>query len=122
MSQIMQLVNLELIDVEPILSVLFGGFRETDPFDGRVIFAELGYDTSNFFLECGPLMFIMMGFFIWAPIRKSLQLLSLRCNDNFLSRRLKKQTRFRMSVIRFFIESSVELSLSALITIFMMTE
>ena len=56
-----------MIEAEPVLEQIFGKFKLTQPYSEE--FADLGYDTSNFFLECGPLMFIILIFIVYAPIR-----------------------------------------------------
>ena len=109
-----------MIEAEPVLEHIFGEFKPTTPYSKD--FADLGYDTSNFFLECGPLMFIILIFIVYAPIRKILHLIARKCNsNNACCRRLSKSTTFRMSMIRFLIESAIELSLSSYICIYMIS-
>ena len=112
LSEIMKFTNLDIIEAEPILTQIFGEFIPTDPYSED--FEELGYDSSNFFLECGPLMFIVIIFMLWAPVRKILQVIFKKTSGkNCCSRKLRKPTHFRMSILRFLIESAIELSLSA---------
>ena len=116
----MKFTNLDIIEAEPVLELIFSEFIPTDPYSEE--FGNLGYDSSNFFLECGPLMFIIMAFIVWAPIRKILQCLTRKCNDNCCNRRLKQNTHFKMSIMIFLIESSIELCLSAYICVYKMTD
>lgn len=66
----MQLTNLDLIDTEPALVVIFGEMRETGPFNDT--FEKAGYKSTNFFIVCGPMVLIMIAFLVWVPIRKLL--------------------------------------------------
>ena len=109
--EIMKLTNLDLVDVEPVLEMIFGKFEETDPFNEK--FAKAGYDSTNFILECGPLFLLILIFLAWAPIRKFTQLIAKQCKDNRLSKRLKAKTQFKTIVARFFIEGILELSIAA---------
>ena len=93
LHEIMKYTNLDIIEVDDYLTAIFGDFIPTEPYSEE--FEELGYETSNFFLEMGPLMFLIMLFLLYAPVRKLLQRLSRNSKDNFFSRRLKKQTHFK---------------------------
>lgn len=75
--EIMKLTNLDLIDVEPVLVMIFGEFHETDPFNEK--FGNAGYDSTNFILECGPLFLLILIFLVWAPIRKLTQKIAKLC-------------------------------------------
>ena len=81
LSEIMKFTNLDIIEAEPILTQIFGEFIPTDPYSED--FEELGYDSSNFFLECGPLMFIVIIFMLWAPVRKILQVIFKKSMNQF---------------------------------------
>lgn len=120
LHKIMQYTNLDIIEVDDYLEAIFGGFPSTEPFSES--FEMLGYQTSNFFLEMGPLMFLIMLFLVWAPFRKLIQIVSMLCSDNFLTRRMKQATHFKMTVVRFLLEGSIEISLSAYICILKMNK
>lgn len=115
LHKIMKYTNLDIIEVDDYLAAIFGDFVPTEPFSAE--FEDLGYETSNFFLEMGPLMFLVMLFMAWVPIRKFLQLASLKCKENCLSRRMKQDPHFKMTILRFFLEGSIEINLSACICI-----
>ena len=68
--------------------MIFGEMRLTDPFNDT--FEKAGYDSTNFFYVCGPIVLIVIAFLIWVPLRKLLQRASQPCRNNFVTRRLKK--------------------------------
>ena len=115
MVRIMNLVNLDIIEVEPLLTAIFGEFRETAAFNDH--FSEMGYESSTFFLSLGLIMLTIMVFAVWVVIRKLLQRIVRKCSDNRLTMRLKSPTSFMQTVLIFIIEASIELSLSALVCI-----
>lgn len=112
----LKLVNFDLFekyfDLTPEL--IFGEFRETAPLDER--FEEAGYDSANFFLLCGPIVFMAIAFLIWIPLRKCLSIAIKDCKDNYVTKRLKKGARSQLIVLRFLTESAIELGLASLIT------
>ena len=119
MVRVMNLINLDIIEVEPILTVIFGEFRETDAFNDH--FKEMGYESSTFFLSLGVIMVTLMVFLVWMPIRKLLQRIVRFCPDNWLTIRLKSRPFLMQTVLLYFFETCIELSLSALICISKMT-
>jgi len=65
----MKMTNLDLIETEGAFKKMFD-FRETEPFNDRLL--DAGYESSNFFIECGALFFIVLGFLMWVPFSKCL--------------------------------------------------
>ena len=82
----MSLTNFDVIDADNIIQrMLFTEFRETEPFSER--FGEVGYDTSNFFFECGLLFVIASIFlFFWVPLRMLLRFMTRKCRQNFITK------------------------------------
>ena len=89
---IMKMTNLDLINVEPVLYQMFK-FRETEPVN--VTFELAGYDSSNFFIEMGPLFFITTFFIFWMPVRKAISWCGSKTQGkNFITRRMKRDPGF----------------------------
>ena len=115
LKYIMQMTNLDTIDTTSALNYMFH-FRETDPFNKT--FNDAGYNTTNFFIESGALFFLVCIFIIWVPIRKLLQCIGNKSKaNNCLVRKMKQDPNFKMVIVRFVIESCIELGLSSLICI-----
>ena len=51
--------------------------------------------------------------------KKLLQLATIKCSENFLTRRLRERSQYMLVVTRFLLESCLEIGLSAMICIFM---
>ena len=51
--------------------------------------------------------------------KKLLQLATIKCSENFLTRRLREKSQYMLVVTRFLLESCLEIGLSAMICIFM---
>eukprot|EP00353_Schmidingerella_taraikaensis_P004715 CAMPEP_0185575188 /NCGR_PEP_ID=MMETSP0434-20130131/6452_1 /TAXON_ID=626734 ORGANISM="Favella taraikaensis, Strain Fe Narragansett Bay" /NCGR_SAMPLE_ID=MMETSP0434 /ASSEMBLY_ACC=CAM_ASM_000379 /LENGTH=103 /DNA_ID=CAMNT_0028191995 /DNA_START=73 /DNA_END=380 /DNA_ORIENTATION=- len=103
----MQYTNLDVIETDFIIEAIFNGFEESPPLSDR--FEEVGYESSNFFLLIGALLLLTIAFMVCAPIRKCLQLCSLKFGDNFITRRFKPDPEFRSVILTFFYEGVVEL-------------
>ena len=95
---------------------MFDGFRDTSPLNEN--FADLGYESSNFLLLIGALFILILVFIAYFIVRKLLQILinGLGKNStNCCMRRLKKNPEFRKIVFTFYLETSVEFTICAII-------
>lgn len=125
MVAILQTVSLEFISTEDFIDEMFGGFRETKPFMIRVDengyehskFVDAGYDTSNFVMLLGPIFIIVVAYLSWITIRLLLRLAFSRCDENFITQRLRRSLDLRVVVMRFILEGCVEIGLSAIIAV-----
>ena len=114
---IMQFVNLDFIDTEMIQSAL--NLSTSLPFNS--IFEEAGFDSTTFLIEIGPILFIVVGFVIFYLSRELIRYvfrkfdLSGRVVD-FIKRKLSK-IRYKVIIVRFLLESCLELGLSAMICV-----
>ena len=96
MFTIMQLTNLDLLNSLNIVnleevSINMFGFTEEHlaPFNG--LFKMAGFETTNFIIESGTLLFVIVGFGALLAIKKLARLIASRFSDNWLTLRLKKQ-------------------------------
>ena len=67
----------------------------------------------------GPLLLMILLYFILALLKKLLQLVTIKCSENFLTRRLRNKGQFMSVITRFLLESCIEVGLSAMICIIM---
>ena len=112
---IMKLTNLDIIEVDFLFDIMFK-FRETEPIN--TTFEEAGYDSTNFIVEVGPLFFLILIYLTWMPIRKLIQWCGKKTTGrNCLTRWMRRESNFKLVIVRFFFEGCVELSLSTLICI-----
>lgn len=129
MMMILGLCSLEFIDTSVYLNEMFS-FRETEAFqtehlsDGTKIakYEEAGYETAIFLELLGPLFFIVIAMAIFMIVRKALQKCAMRCNDNFLTKRLKRETDNLVFIVRFLLEGCIDIGLSALIAVVSMND
>lgn len=113
--EIMKLTNLALVDTDSSINMIFN-FDEniSEPLNDR--FEEAGYDSTNFFILLGLVLFLIMGFVIWNILILLLQKCTKNMN-NCLTKRLRKKRRLRKTILIFLLESCSELSISAMICI-----
>lgn len=129
MMMILGLCSLEFIDTSVYLNEMFS-FRETEAFqtehlsDGTKIakYEEAGYEKAIFLELLGPLFFIVIAMAIFMIVRKALQKCAMRCNDNFLTKRLKRETDNLVFIVRFLLEGCIDIGLSALIAVVSMND
>ena len=67
----------------------------------------------------GPLLLLMLLYFIVVLLKKILQLATIKCSENILTRRLRKESQLMTVISRFLLESCLEVGLSAMICIIM---
>ena len=129
MTMIMKMCSADVTDTESLFKAVFG-FRDTATFqssknvdgDEQSIYATAGYDSSIFFMLLGPLLPMIILYAIVMILKKIMQLVTLKCSENFLTRRLRKKSQFMKVITRFMLESCIEVGLSAIICIFMIDE
>ena len=114
LTQIMMLVNLDVIDTRFLLDTVIT-LKDLPGFNIR--FQEVGYDTSSFLIELGPLLFIVLGSLTYLLAKALLKRATRCCGDNWFSKRVRAKVYFTAAVIRFFLESCIELGLIAMICV-----
>lgn len=128
MIMFLKLCALDFFETEKYLQSMFA-FRETKAFstveneDGEEYskFAEAGYENANYYALLGPIFFFLIGLLILVLVTKVLYCLVQKCNDNFVTRRLKKKIQWLAFFVRFLLESCVEIGLSAMIAVKMVS-
>lgn len=111
---IMKLTNLDIFRTEDIIGAIFG-FADTEPLNKQFYLA--GFESSNFFIELGPILFLAIGFIFLLLIKLALGyiLLELLGSDSTLARIIRKPFPIRITILRFFLEGCVDMGLVALI-------
>ena len=89
--------------------------NELAPFN--LVFQEVGYDTTNFLIELGPLFFIILGSIFFYLTLALLRRLIKKRGDNCVTRRIRKKINFHVIAIRFVLESCIELMIIAMICV-----
>ena len=89
--------------------------NELAPFN--LVFQEVGYDTTNFLIELGPLFFIILGSIFFYLALALLRRLIKKRGDNCVTRRIRKKINYHVIVIRFMLESCIELMIIAMICV-----
>lgn len=114
MIQVMKLTNLDVIETEDFLENLFTFKAPSGALNP--VFEEAGYESSNFIIELGPL-FILICISTTIYLLRFLLLRVLRRwgSDNCCTRRLRFRLQLIAIIVRFLIESCIELGLVAMI-------
>lgn len=107
--EIMKITNLDVIDTGEFLDMVIS-VTETPSFGFK--FLEGGYDTTSYFIELGPLFFVIIGAFIYVVLKLLIMcLLRKKQPTNWFIRRVQRRENYRSAIVRFLIEGCVELSL-----------
>ena len=131
MEMILKMCSLDFLQTDYIFEYLFD-FQETEAFnkvaneEGEMTskYPEAGYESSNFFLLLGPLFFIIILFIVLIVFKKIAKVTVRKCcpaANNRLTRYLYKRTELFVIVTRFMLEGCIEIGLSAMICVLMMS-
>ena len=120
---------MDFFKTEALFQGIFS-FRETDPFFTRTFingeekssYADAGYESTNFVLNLSPLLMIVLAYIVYLIVKKLLQLSTKCCSANCLTRFLRQDNLYSIVIVRFLLESALEVGLSALITIYSVSE
>ena len=112
--EFMQFTNLDVINTKSLLDKIML-LNELPPFN--LVFEEVGYETTNFIIELGPLFFIIIGSLFFILARALLRRLIRKKGDNCITRRIRKEINYRLIIIRFLLESCIELLIIAIISV-----
>ena len=129
MIMILQMCSLEFIPTGDILDYI-KEFRETKSFaielnsEGEEVskFAEAGYDSSNYWQLLGALFFIVLAFGVFTLCKLLCKRAFKSCKDNYLTRRLRRPNKYGVVLMRFLLEACLEIGLSAMISVIMMSK
>ena len=91
-----------------------------EPFNGT--FSEVGYKTTNFFIELGVLFFVILLFPMTLLLRRLLKWLLRNRGENCFTKWLRKEYNHRNVTVRFLIEGCIELGLVTMICITRVSE
>ena len=119
MIAIMKLTNLDVIETESFLNGIFTFKSEFEPRNEN--FEDSGYESSNFIIELGPIFIILVVATLILGCRSCLEFSTRKCPDNTFTRCVKFKTSAKVIVVRFLIESCIELGLVALIAVIMVS-
>ena len=124
MQMILKLCSMQFFATDEYLNGIFG-FRQTSAFgqieleSGENIsrFEDAGYENSIFILLLGPIFFLILAFVAFVILKLLLQKATNRCSENFLTRKLRIDLPYMVIMTRFFLESCIEIGLSAMICV-----
>ena len=83
----------------------------------NMLFEEVGYDTTSFIIELGPLLFIILGTGAFFLLKALAKVATCRFKDSWLTRKVRAKVHYTAGIIRFFLESCIELGLIAMICV-----
>ena len=101
-------------------------FRETEAFmtqtyingEKKSSYADAGYESTNFVLNLSPLLMIVLAYLVYLIVKKLLQISTKCCSANCLTRFLRQDNLYSIVIVRFLLESCLEICLSAMITVY----
>ena len=79
MFALLRMSNFDIYRTEDSLSEIFE-LSETEPFNA--IFLSAGFQTTNFIIESGTLLFIVIGYITWLVLRAVLILALTKVGNN----------------------------------------
>lgn len=110
MFSMMRLSNFDVYNTEDALHSIFH-LSETKPFNA--IFDQAGYQTSNFIIESGTLLFLIAGIFALLVLRLLIILALHKMRGNWFTNRLRRRIDLNVSFVRYMLESCLCLGLVA---------
>ena len=115
MIEIMRMTNLDIVETNWLMEMIIN-LTYLPSF--MLQFEEVGYNTTTFLIELGPLFFLIVGSALYVLVKALLQC-SVRKSEskNCVVRRIKQKSNYRAAIIRFFLEGCIELGLIAMISI-----
>lgn len=124
MVMILEMCALEFIPTQDFLEVI-NSFRETKPFDSEIDetgeevskFASAGYETSNYWQLLGAIFFVVLIYSLVSCCKMLCKRSVRSCDENCLTRRLRKPNKYNIVIMRFLLEGCIEIGLSALISV-----
>lgn len=93
------------------------GFKDEHLRPFNWVFEAAGFETTNFIIESGTLLFLIIGFGLLYLVRKLLQWIANRFSDNWLTVRLKREQMANLTIVRFLFEGCFGLGLTAMISV-----
>ena len=128
MIKIWEILTFDILDSEYLVDYLFS-FRETRVFikkydaDGmsESVFEDAGFDSSNFIMLTGPVIILLLSFLLLVALKSLLKLVTKKCNENCLTKRLRRNVSFKAISLRFMMEACLDIGLSTVISILMVS-
>lgn len=114
MFSLLRMSNLDIMKTEELHRNLFGA-TEQEPFNA--IFDTAGYETTNFFIESGTLVFVFVTFILFTALKALLRFATRKCGKNCLTKRLRKREHLNVSIVRFLLEGCLDLGLVSTIAL-----
>lgn len=110
--------NFDLFKTDDIYAELFG-FEDTESFSEK--FEENGLDGSNFIIGIGPILLFVIYFPVWVIIHFILRKIYQGEQRNKCIKKIIKPQNFLVIFIIFLIESCLELGLTGIISVYMVS-
>ena len=122
MVAVLSIVSLEAVDTSPLLEGMFE-FRETESFmtvideqgESSSNFEKAGYESANFLALIGSIFFIILLYILIEILMLLLRQALKPCGNNRFTNWVRKSSNKKVIIIRFLLESCVELGLCAVI-------
>lgn len=116
---------MDFFGTEAMFQSIFN-FSETEAFmtqtyingEKKSSYADAGYESTNFVLNLSPLLMIVLAYLVYLIVKKLLQVSTRCCSANCLTRFLRKDNLYSIVIVRFLLESCLEICLSAMITVY----
>ena len=116
---------MDFFGTEAMFQSIFN-FRETEAFmtqtyingEKKSSYADAGYESTNFVLNLSPLLMIVLAYLVYLIVKKLLQISTKCCSANCLTRFLRQDNLYSIVIVRFLLESCLEICLSAMITVY----
>lgn len=86
MITLLKLSNLDILRTEEIHRSLFG-FTDKVPFNA--VYEQAGYETTNFLIESGTLLFVIIAFALFTALKAVLKYATRNRGENCLTKRLR---------------------------------
>ena len=108
MITLLKLSNLDIMRTEDIHRSLFG-FSDQVPFNA--VYEQAGYETTNFLIESGTLLFVIVAFALFTALKAILNYATQNCGENCLTKRLRQRSSLNVPIVRFLLEGCMDLGL-----------
>ena len=108
MISLLKMSNLDIMQTEKIHEGIFGTSTQA-PFNA--VYETAGYETTNFIIESGTLMFVIIAFILITGLKALLKYATRNCGENCLTKRLRRRAFLNVPVVRFLLEGCLDLGL-----------
>lgn len=128
MVMILKLLGLEFVSTEDLMNGILQ-LRDAEAFytkesEEGILYSrweDVGYDSIYFVILIGAIFFGVLFFLLCTCLRGCTIWLTRSCDDNFLTRQVRKHVDYTVITVRFIFEGCIELGLAAMINMLMVS-